>query len=398
MSCDRCNEERARHSRYCSFCGADLSIPNGGLPCDSCSSCRIRGYRFCNVCGRDVSSDPLPDNICPGCAEYSSAGYRFCAVCGRPTDSYRPNVPAHKPSIKVSFILMTACVILCTLILFYEAYVGTVKLPYLMEAFEGHSYWLFIITPEVTKLFEIGDTGMRLIYVAELSIVIASIAYLLYSAFIRFRRSKGDTEALKETGLYEALCLNGLLFLFQFAYIMFCTANGWVNDTVEFDSIEEGMFSLMNASVYEEFLCRICMLGLPIGIISLILGKKDVPAYRYLLGGFGFRKWMLAFVLLSATFFAAGHLSGWGAWKFLPTFLFGLITAYLFIKYGLYATVSIHFLTDFMLSESWMTGNDLSVTLSLLFMLASLLALGAIPFYYNKVREIVTGWSTKKRV
>ena len=82
----------------------------------------------------------------------------------------------------------------------------------------------------------------------------------------------------------------------------------------------------------------------------------------------------------------------------MPTFLFGLITAYLFIKYGLYATVSIHFLTDFMLSESWMTGNDLSVTLSLLFMLASLLALGAIPFYYNKVRGIVTGRSTKKRV
>lgn len=395
MTCDRCNEERARYSRYCSHCGADLSIPNGGLPCDNCASCRANGYRFCNVCGRDVSSDPLPEHVCPGCEEYRRAGYNFCGVCGKPTGS---RAPVNRPPMDIPFILMTLSVIICTFIMLYEAYVGIAKLPYLMDALEGMRYELFILTPYVTKLFEIGDTGMRVIYVLELLIVVASLAYLLYSAFSKFRKSGYDKESLKETGLYEAICLNGLLFLFQLIYITICTSFGAVEDLKDLDSVVVAMFSLMNASVYEEFLCRICLLGLPIAIVSLILRKKDVPAYRYLLGGFEYRRWMIVFVLFSAAIFAVGHLSGWGTWKIVPTFLFGLLTAYLFIKYGVYASISVHFLTDFLLSETWMTGSATPTMTALALMLASILALSAIPYYYKKVRGIVAGWSAKKRI
>jgi hypothetical protein len=171
-----------------------------------------------------------------------------------------------------------------------------------------------------------------------------------------------------------------------------------VEDLKDLDSVVVAMFSLMNASVYEEFLCRICLLGLPIAIVSLILRKKDVPAYRYLLGGFEYRRWMIVFVLFSAAIFAVGHLSGWGTWKIVPTFLFGLLTAYLFIKYGVYASISVHFLTDFLLSETWMTGSATPTMTALALMLASILALSAIPHYYRKVRGIVAGWSAKKRV
>ncbi len=400
MSCDRCNHERARHCRFCSYCGADLSIPNGGAPCDFCSRSKGMGFTFCNVCGRELSSDPMPNTgICPGCDEYRNAGYRFCAICGRPVGHVH-NVPARQPSgngIRVSFILVSISVLLGIFVLLYEAYTGTVKVPYLMDALDGYRYTLFILTPKVTGILTIGDTAVKVLYIVELGIVLICLAYLFYSAFDRYLET-GRHESLRETGLYEALCLNGMLFIFQIVYIMFCISMGAEIDTIGFDNTADAMFSLMNASVYEEFLCRICLLGLPIAIVARLLGDRDVPVYRYLIGGFGFRRWMWAFVLLSATFFALGHLGGWGMWKIVPTFLFGMMTAYLFIKYGVYATISIHFLTDFLQSELWLTGSDVSVTLTMMIFLSSVLALSAVPYYFGKVRRILSGLrSTDKR-
>ena len=399
MSCDRCNEERAKHNRYCSYCGTDLSVPNGGAPCQFCSRSKSMGHHFCNVCGRDLSNDPSTYDVCPGCQEYRDAGYRFCAICGRSLRSQQGVVPAFQrkgDGPRIPLILMTFSVLLGVGILIYEAFAGIVKIPYLMDAVEGLHFWLFIITPEVTDILELNDTGIRILYIAELIAVLCSIAYLIYSAVMKALTSKDGIASIQETGLYEAICLNGLLFLFQMAYVMICMANGVDIDSVEFGDVAESMIALMNASVYEELLCRVMMLGLPIGIICILAKKKDVPAYRYLLGGFGFKGWMWVFVLLSAGFFAAGHLSGWGLWKLIPTFLFGLMTAYLFIKYGLYATISIHFLTDFIMAETWVTGSDMSVTLAMMMFFSALLALGCIPTYYRRMREVLSNLSTKK--
>ena len=401
MSCDRCNHERARHCKYCSHCGADLSIPNDGAPCDYCSRSKENGFRFCNVCGRDLTSDPVPDRrVCPGCEEYRNAGYRYCAICGKPLNNYLHNVPARlpqRPAVKITFILSTIAVLMGMFILLYEAYTGTVKVPDVMEGLTGLHYRLYILTPKVTGILTLGDTAIKVLYIVELGIVLICLAYLLYSAFDRYLET-GRHESLRETGLYELICLNGMLFIFQLIYIMVCISMGTEIEPSEFDSTAQAMFALMNASVYEEFLCRICLLGLPIMIVSLLIGSDDVPFYRYLLGGFGFRRWMWIFVLFSAAFFALGHLEGWGAWKILPTFLFGLMTAYLFVKYGVYATISVHFLTDFLQSEMWLTGSDTSVTLTLMILLSSILALSAVPYYFGKVRKALSGLrSTNKR-
>ena len=401
MSCDRCNHERARHCRYCSYCGADLSIPNGGAPCDYCPRSKEMGFTFCNVCGRELSSDPMPERgVCPGCEEYRNAGYRFCAICGKPLRGDHRDVPArpsNRTGVKVTFVISSIAVLLGTFILLYEAYTGTVKVPDLMDGLTGYRYTLYILTPKVTGILTIGDTAIKVLYVVELGIVLVSLAYLLYSAFDKYLET-GRHESLRETGLYELICLNGMLFVFQIVYVMFCLSMGTEVDPAEFDGTADAMFSLMNASVYEEFLCRICLLGLPIMIVSLIVGNKDVPFYRYLLGGFGFKRWMWVFVLLSAAFFALGHLGGWGMWKIVPTFLFGLMTAYVFIKYGVYATIAVHFLTDFLQSEMWLTGSDTTVTLTMMIFFSSVLALSAIPYYFGKIRKALSGLrSTDKR-
>ena len=338
MSCDRCDEERSANNRFCSYCGSNLSAPD-------------RGPTF--------------------------------------------TTPRHR-KVSISLVLMSVAAMLGLTVLIFEAFTGVVKVPYLMTELEGYQYGLFIVTPKIVQIATIGDVGVRILYIVELLIVLASILYLVYAVGKRYKASGGDMESLRETGLYEAMSLNGMLVLFEMAYMMVCMMFGVKLGNIQFDNVADGMFSLMNASVYEEFLCRICMLGLPVMIVSLILGNRDVPAYRYLLGGFEFKRWMWIFVLFSAIFFGAGHLSGWGAWKFVPTFLFGMLTAYLFIKYGIYATVSLHFFTDFMLSESWITGNNIT-TISLTVLLIGLLALSSIPFYYRMVRDKVSSLRSSEK-
>ena len=392
MTCDKCNEERAEHKKFCSSCGADLTVPNGAAPCDYCSKSKELGHTFCSVCGRELSSDPAPQ-ICSECDEYRDAGYRFCAKCGRDLKLNESVLSRISPAKKVMFGVSTAAVAMSVFIMLFEAFTGTFKLPAVMEGLEGHTYDLFILTPFVTDLFTIGDVGSRIIYIVELIIVIACIATLLYTAFRKYKKT-GDIYALRETGLYEVICLNGIMLVFQMIYIVICSSMGVDMGDVSLGETAKAMFSLMNASVYEEFLCRICLLGLPIAIVYLIMGKKDVPFYRYLLGGFEFKRWMLVFVLLSAAVFALGHLTGWGWWKIVPTFVFGLITAYVFIKYGVYATISIHFMTDFIVSETWLFGTSSAVVMSSLMLLAGLLAFSAVPYYYRKVRGIVSGWGS----
>lgn len=290
---------------------------------------------------------------------------------------------------------MTASVLLCTGLLLFEAFTGVYKIPYLMENLEGLTYTVFIIVPFMIDLFTVGDTAMRAIYLVELVIVLISISYLLYSAFKKFKGSGCRTDSLKHTGLYEVLCLNGLLLVFQMVYIMICTAMGLVDQTPISNNTAKDMFSLMNASVYEEFLCRFCLIGVPVAIVCKLFLKDDVPVHKYLLGGFEYKRWMIVLILFSAFIFGAGHVSGWGLWKIVPTFIFGLLTGYIFIKYGIYATISVHFLTDFLQSESWLFGLTSPVMSSSIMLIAGILALGCIPFYYRMIRDKIEGRSTK---
>lgn len=393
MSCDRCNEERENHIKYCRHCGTDLTVPNGGVACKECARSRISGHHFCRVCGRDVSNDPIQED-CASCAEYRDRGHRFCAVCGKPIVVTGYPIPEQQPSLTPSFVLMSLSVVAGLMILLFELVTAFVKLPDVIGGLEGMEYWMFILTPNVHDLFLLNDMGMRIVYVVEALIVLASVSYLVYSAIKKAKTSDNRYNALKETALYEVICLNGLLFVFQLVYIFIFVDIG--QSTPDLSNLAYTMFALMNASVYEEFLCRICLIGLPVMIVYLVSRKAELPFYRYLLGGFEFKPWMWALVLLSSIMFAWGHYDGWGLWKMVPTLLFGLITAYIFIKYGVYATISIHFLTDFLVSETWLLGTDLPTMLSMLMLLGSAVALGCIPHYYRKLRGIYRDLSAKK--
>ncbi|MBP5734261.1 MAG: CPBP family intramembrane metalloprotease, partial [Candidatus Methanomethylophilaceae archaeon] len=132
----------------------------------------------------------------------------------------------------------------------------------------------------------------------------------------------------------------------------------------------------------------ILLIGHPVVLIALFYYTEGKSSWKYLFGGFGFSRKALILIVFSAFIFGAGHLTNWGWWKFFPTFVFGLIAGYLFCKYGVYATIMLHFLTDYMSAESWFFGTSNATLTALSFFM---LSVACIPYTYIYVRKLIVG-------
>ncbi len=107
-------------------------------------------------------------------------------------------------------------------------------------------------------------------------------------------------------------------------------------------------FIAAQASFYEELMSRGLHLGLLVGILELDAGVRRRRPWDYLLGG-GYDLDGRSFgplVYTSLTFALAHVLGGpgsWAAWKVVDTLVAGLALGYLFLRYGLAASILLHF-------------------------------------------------------
>jgi hypothetical protein len=136
-----------------------------------------------------------------------------------------------------------------------------------------------------------------------------------------------------------------------------------------------------DASVWEEIVSRVLMLGLPLWIYHMLAGRVGTPAWRYAIGG-GFRIENAAFVLIfaQAFIFALAHVAGWDLWKVIPTTVSGMAFGYLFLKRGLWAAIALHFTFDYLgmtprVFASWGVDIDLAFYLFELLWIAAGLVL-----------------------
>ncbi len=146
--------------------------------------------------------------------------------------------------------------------------------------------------------------------------------------------------------LSELYTLN-IFFSLLVVYIMYLA--GYIPYTppgLEEMPVWAQMLSFLHASVYEELIVRTVFLGVPVFLIYLIRGEKISPIRIF--GGYEkITPVETVFIVISAAIFAAAHVPAWNLWKAVPTFVGGLILGYLYIRYGIYASILLHFLTDF---------------------------------------------------
>ncbi|NIP33376.1 MAG: CPBP family intramembrane metalloprotease, partial [Thermoplasmata archaeon] len=111
----------------------------------------------------------------------------------------------------------------------------------------------------------------------------------------------------------------------------------------------EQLHAFAEASVWEEILSRVLMLGVPLLLYHVWTRQEKGETWRYLVGG-GFSIDSAAFVLIvfQALVFALAHVAGWDLWKVLPTLISGIAFGYLYLKKGLWASIILHFLFDYL--------------------------------------------------
>jgi hypothetical protein len=211
---------------------------------------------------------------------------------------------------------------------------------------------------------------------------------------------------------------------FQIALIFILEALGYLPESpfeITSANVWTYLYELANASVYEEIVFRMLLIGVPMALGSVVLRAIDVSrsggtwrggdtparhiagAARYLFGGAVRRtssketllaSW--AFLLASSAIFGLAHLPGWGWWKVAPSFVAGLGLGYLFLRHGVGAAILAHFVNDYAFSLPLLGygGVGLEVFLTLFFLALSAAGSGFFVWYalvaWGHARDLYT--------
>jgi len=115
---------------------------------------------------------------------------------------------------------------------------------------------------------------------------------------------------------------------------------------------------LFFASFWEELVVKLSFISLPLLVLGVIF-RWQIPWWRYLTGGrIELKGVTFIFMLFSAMIFGILHvIGGWDWWKFFPAFIAGVLSAALFLRFGLHASILFHFANNFLSAPSLLANN-----------------------------------------
>ena len=255
-------------------------------------------------------------------------------------------------------------------------------------------YPIFIVVPVFIELFSISGYALLTYYLLVVAAIVACCAWIFLTSYKDFFKELTMTaEPRKHSPVFD---ISGLIFVEMFAIlvtVLIAILLG-INDTEEgvTGTTSELLFALANASVWEELIVRVLMIGLPMVVVDLVARKGHREWKRYILGG-GFRFGVPEIVLLmasSAIFGYAHYLGGWQAWIVPWDALGGVAFGYLFLRHGLASAIVLHFAVDYRAMPTEVFGFSEGYEL-VLFMIW--MALGAIfaVYYLIRIGELLTG-------
>ncbi|MCL2712350.1 MAG: CPBP family intramembrane metalloprotease [Methanomassiliicoccaceae archaeon] len=293
----------------------------------------------------------------------------------------------------LSVIALLAGIILlmiCVPVLFFEIYTAFWASSEILPVIGNYSLGIIILAPSPVILFRVEGIFALLYYLFILFSVTASFILLMYGSGKIFVKkfceddaqyneggekivSRNDPSlkiaaAVKEMPLYTIVTIFAATVSFNVILNAFIVSSGgepYVPPPSDPAWIDQ--YLLINASVWEEILSRVLVIGAPMAALGLMLREKG--SIERLFGGFGMSREALVFILISAVWFSYAHLSGWDMFKMIPTFVTGLALGYLFVKYGLYASIMLHFIVNYLSSLGWVMGS-VGTLMSSLFLLA----------------------------
>ncbi len=239
---------------------------------------------------------------------------------------------------------------------------------------------LFLLIPLPVGFLELSGGAFQVWHLLILSILAVCFFYAVYSLFLSWRsKKKGAIESLvvpekAKSGLEGVAKMFMAVSFFSLIYYLFLEAFGVSPNAPLFDefSTNELLYELFSASVYEELISRLLLIGAPLLLIALMFRWKR-PYFKFLLGGgMKLNVITLSLIILSALVFAIGHILAWDFWKVPQVLVSGMALGYVFVRFGIFASILLHFSVNFITSstlEIWPGNFTVEIVISMVFLL-----------------------------
>ena len=214
-----------------------------------------------------------------------------------------------------------------------------------------HSYSLHIALIALIPVVTVSGAALEAWYILLVCTILASAGWLMVKSAKRFFNEITMKGKPRDHSPFFDMC--GLMFAVLFintaiVLVMMSTGNDPVTPT-ESMADWELLFLLANASVWEELIVRVLLLGLPLIVVDIARGMRARKPHKYILGGGIDIKWgETALVVISSMIFGFAHFDAWGLWKVFPASVAGVAFGYMFLKHGLPAAIMLHFSFDYL--------------------------------------------------
>ncbi|MGC8496860.1 MAG: CPBP family glutamic-type intramembrane protease [Thermoplasmata archaeon] len=223
---------------------------------------------------------------------------------------------------------------------------------FLLVSFSQLTLPIFIIFPVPILLFYIHSTDVMVWVVILIFGITISVLFLIARDLKKYVKTMNKDPLDPNSRLQRFAELFAIsIFFSYFVYIIAGLVGAPVVVPISTSTPHWKYYLLLaNAGLYEELISRVLLLGVPLFITYLVKNKITRKNwYRFFVGGkIEFNAASITFLLISSLFFGIAHIPSWDYTKFPAAFIAGLIMGYLFLRFGLYASVSFHFLTDYM--------------------------------------------------
>jgi len=362
-----------------------------------------------------LASTPKPSRYCPGCGRSLEETDQFCPSCGRPLspqasfayqqrNAYRP--PSTMESVLkfgrlVTLIALAALMGLLFVNIIILAWSPTIVLPEAADGAYGNT--LFLIIPwadPLVGLVELSGWSFGIYHVLLVFAICASFAWMVVKSVDPMKK---ELSLDRPKGGHSPFWIVGTVFFavlaMNFIYALLLTLLNVEITTPDFASEElwQLLHGLASASVWEELITRVLIIGVPLLLIDLAYHKRKKLS-RYLFGGgFEFGGKELALIWASAGIFALGHIVYWDTWKIAPTWIAGLAFGYLFLRLGLYACILLHFMVDYLSVPMDLAPGSTAVVLilGLLILFWNILGSVYIVVFFKRIIDFLTGKDAK---
>ena len=346
----------------------------------------MRAMRFCIHCGKEIPEES-----------------NFCTHCGLPQSAVPPRPVYQQPSTAQSVRLFGSTLgTFLSLAMFIVAAVTLIGLyagiPAMVEVWDKPVN-IFIILNGIVSLFKL-DNSTLIFYIFFIVVLLASFIVLIMRSKDTFARELTMKPVKEHSPLYTMCTLiMAMTVISLIIQVVIPALFGQTSHVLPMDEERwQILYSIAEPPVWEELISRVLLLGIPLLVIDLVLNAVDKkyerkPLRRYILGGgFSFGAKEIIFLLISSALFGYAHFSGWDAYKIIPAAIAGLAMGYMFLKYGLYASISFHAINNMIgLSTYLYDGIGYAVIVGIISLLMLLLG---IPYLVNYTYKLAK-WISK---